>query len=135
MKVRTRIALKPPRQRVALNPPPQLEDPDLVARKLLVAAFLYYVLDEPITMSDGEYDKMSIYVSKNWSKLHPDRQWALGNPTEMRSSGMSFKFSSQVVFASFMALKAKGITPNKELPTIWKVRPPHGTRYVTAHYV
>lgn len=74
----------------------QMPAPDLAGRRLIIAAYCYYVLDSPI-MSDAKYDRLSRYVAFNWYNLHPDRQWALGDPMMIRSGGSHIKFSSLAV--------------------------------------
>lgn len=57
------------------------------ARMLICAAYLYYRCDVSV-MSDGEYDKLSLYVAKNWDKLDEQLQWQLGNADAIRATGM-----------------------------------------------
>lgn len=61
--------------------------PNQAARMLICAAYLYYRCDSPV-MSDGDYDKLSIYVAKNWDKLDEQLQWQLGDPDGIRATGM-----------------------------------------------
>lgn len=77
----------------------KLPSPDLAARWVITAAYLYYVLDSP-TMTDADYDGWSNYVADNWDKLTPDRQWALGSADAIRASGHHIKFSSYAVGAA-----------------------------------
>lgn len=79
------------------------DHPDLKARKLLMAAHLYY--DRGISiMADAAYDELSREVADdivltNTGALPPDmaidpvRIWQLGDPQDVRSSGMAFKFT------------------------------------------
>lgn len=103
--------------------------PDLAARKLLVAAYAYYVLDEPI-MDDARYDELSRYVARNWNELDPDRQWALDTPEQTRSSGMHFYYPVIAVHACYHELHRRGITPRFPFPTEWR-ETKKGRRYVT----
>lgn len=73
--------------------------PDLAARKILVAAYLYYNHDRSI-MSDGEYDKLSQYVANHWDELPPIRQWCLGSAEATRATGMHFKFTTYCTAAA-----------------------------------
>lgn len=105
--------------------------PDLAARKVIVSAYLYYVCDAPI-LSDAEYDRLSCVAATGWGELHPDRQWALGEPDEIRASGCGIKFSSLAVHAARTAYTQHfKRTPPFPLPTTWRERS-DGVRYVTA---
>ena len=57
------------------------------ARLLIMAAYLYYRCDVAI-MSDGDYDKLSLAVAKNWDKLDEQLQWQLGDREAIKSTGM-----------------------------------------------
>lgn len=98
--------------------------PDLAGRRIIVAAYCYYVLDDPV-MTDAEYDKLSQYVADNWDALDPDRQWALGNPDSTRAGGSHIKFSRRAVSA------ALGREQPLAMPLDWKFDKTHG-HYVTA---
>lgn len=104
--------------------------PDLAARKVIVNAYLYYVLDAPL-LSDAEYDRLSELAAAGWSELHPDRQWALGAPEEVRATGHHIKFSSAAVSA---ARRAYSIHQRREPPVpppvAWRTRD-DGVSYVT----
>lgn len=104
--------------------------PDLAARKIIVAAYLYYVLDQP-QMSDGEYDQLSLFVAENWDQLHPDRQWALGSPQDVRAGGSHVKFSSIAVGCAYQKLADANIEPRFPPPTDWLWNEQVGS-YVTA---
>lgn len=104
--------------------------PDLAARKLIVAAYAYYVLDQPI-MDDAEYDRLSRYVARNWDELDRDRQWALDTPEATRSSGAHIFFSVAAVSACYHELNRQGDTPRLPFPTKWR-ETKKGRRYVTA---
>lgn len=106
--------------------------PDLAARKIIVAAYMYYVLDDgPIT--DHEYDALSQYVADNWGQLDPVRQWQLGDPGSTRASGAHFKFTVMSVDAA----RHLYFERNKECsqypyPHKWKSDRKMKLRYVTA---
>lgn len=106
--------------------------PDLAARKVIVAAYLYYVMDSP-TMSDGEYDKLSQYVAEHWDKLDPVRQWQLGDAASTRAGGSHIKFTAYAVGAArnlyWQTHKRYSVYP---YPTRWKKRKEDDLRYVTA---
>ena len=91
---------------------------DLAARKILVAAYIYYVLDDNI-MSDDEYDKLSIYVADHWDELSEARQWALGDAESTRASGSHFKFTMATVGSAYYQLEALEKATKREFPTQW----------------
>ena len=57
------------------------------ARLLIMASYLYYRCDVSI-MSDGDYDKLSLFIADNWDKLDKQLQWQLGDREAIRSTGM-----------------------------------------------
>lgn len=103
---------------------------DFAARRILIQAFLYYVMEDA-TMTDDEYDKLSIYVARHWDELSDDRKWACGSPEAIRSSGHHCKFSMHVVSAALNHLKYKtGASYHDYADDVWKLRR-NGTRFVT----
>jgi hypothetical protein len=76
------------------------KSPDLAARRLLVCAYLYYVLDASPLMSDYDYDALSQYVANHWSELDPLRQWQLGDPESTRASGAHFLFTAYSIHSA-----------------------------------
>ena len=52
-----------------------------------MSAYLYYRCDSP-AISDGEYDKLSLYVAKHWDALTEQLQWQLGDADAIRATGM-----------------------------------------------
>ncbi len=62
-------------------------EPNLAARKLIMSAYLYYRCDCPV-LSDGEYDKLSLFVSDHWDELSEQMQWQLGDREGIRATGM-----------------------------------------------
>jgi hypothetical protein len=106
--------------------------PDLAARKILVAAYLYYVLDAP-TMTDGEYDKLSIIAADGWNRLETVRQWMLGDPDSARSGGSHFKFNTYVVGAArTLHLQVHRRPTTRPYPENWQWCEEHRVHYVTA---
>jgi NAD-dependent DNA ligase len=105
--------------------------PDLAARKVIVNAYMYYVFDRPI-LSDAEYDRLSEVAAAGWDQLHPDRQWALGSPEDIRASGFHIKFSSFAVAAARTAFAHhfRKQPPFPE-PDDWKWCEDRQHRYVT----
>lgn len=104
--------------------------PDLAARKVIVAAYLYYRLDSP-TMDDSEYDKLSVFVSENWDDLHPDRKWCCGSAADIRAGGSHIKFTTVAVCAAGFLYEKVFSKPVPSVPDRWHFDPEHG-HYVTA---
>ncbi|SRR6266705_6276160 len=105
--------------------------PDLAARKILVAAYIYYVLDDNV-MTDDEYDQLSIYVADNWAELHPTRQFCCGDPESTKASGSHFKFTVLCVSAARRLLELERRPTAQAFPTTrWIYDFEHG-RYRTA---
>jgi hypothetical protein len=106
--------------------------PDLAARKIIVAAYMYYVLDDS-PMDDGEYDKLSQYVADHWDQLDLVRQWQLGSPGDIRASGMSIKFTVIAVCAAReLFWKRNKRCSDYPYPHKWKTDRTMKLRYVTA---
>lgn len=105
---------------------------DLIGRRVLMAAYMYYVLDETAMMDDAEYDRLSYLCAKHWDELDRDRQWAFDTPEDLRASGSGFFFSSACVHAVYQWLAENKIEPAHPMPTEWKFSKRQGTRYVTA---
>ena len=66
--------------------------PDLAARRIIIAAYLYYERASPI-VSDAAYDQLSRFVADNFEWLEPIRQFQLGSPREIRASGSHIKIT------------------------------------------
>lgn len=64
--------------------------PSLGARKLIMAAYLYYRRASPI-LDDAAYDHLSWGVAKRWDKLDPHLQWQLGSKIEILTTGSHIK--------------------------------------------
>lgn len=128
-----RVALKEKRVQLTLpldNERVLPESGDLLARRLLIHAFLYYVMDAPI-ISDDEYDALSRKVAKRWDDLTLDRQWACGSAEEIRSSGAHCRFSSHCVGAALNYIKYKtGQMFYSYDDGLWRLRKSDGCRYV-----
>lgn len=130
---RVRLILPTKRLRVlpATLDPKELP-PDYIARKVIINAFIYYVLDAPVIF-DYEYDRFSKYVADNWDDLDPDRQWACGSADEIRSSGHHIKFSSMAVGAALNYHKyntGEMLESWRHGHPVWRVRR-NGTSFVT----
>jgi hypothetical protein len=106
--------------------------PDLAARKIIVAAYMYYVLDDG-PMSDHEYDAMSKYVAEHWDQLDPVRQWQLGDPGSTAAGGSHFKFTVMSVGAAReLFWKRNKRCSDYPYPHKWKTDKQMKLRYVTA---
>jgi hypothetical protein len=107
-------------------------NPDLAARKIIVAAYCYYVLDDG-PMTDHEYDAMSKYVAEHWDQLSPERQWQLGDPVATAAGGSHFKFTVLAVDASRTLFRERNKRlPDYPYPHKWKTDRKMKLRYVTA---
>lgn len=74
-------------------------NPDQAARVVLMSAYLYYELDDPV-LSDQEYDSIVQYVFLNWNYVGQDRKDAIGNPSDMLHSGHQFLFNNRIINAA-----------------------------------
>jgi hypothetical protein len=63
---------------------------DLVARRAVMSAMLYYGLDHPV-LSDEEYDRANQRVIAEWANLSPLLKWQLGSPTDLAATGFQIK--------------------------------------------
>lgn len=66
---------------------------DLTARRVIMSSMLYYGLDTPI-LSDATFDAYCKTLADRWDDLLIIRQFCLGSPDEIRSSGMHVKVTS-----------------------------------------
>lgn len=73
--------------------------PDLAARRLIMAAHLYYDHAQPI-ISDSENDKLAKFVSAHFDDLHPTRQWQLRNRKIILTTTHHVKLTAQSIQAS-----------------------------------
>lgn len=63
---------------------------DLTGRRILMASFLYYGLDES-AVPDATFDGWCKEVAGRWDELDPYRQWTLGTRAEILASGYKVK--------------------------------------------
>jgi hypothetical protein len=63
---------------------------DALARRVIAASLLYYGADFSI-MKDEEYDAGCRLLSAGWGDLSSFRQWQLGSPDEILSTGYHVK--------------------------------------------
>jgi len=66
--------------------------PSLGARKLIMAAYLYYRRSSPI-MDDVTYDKLAWGVAKRWDQLDRHLRWQLGSKIEILTTGSHIKIT------------------------------------------
>jgi hypothetical protein len=80
---------------------------DLCARKVVMASMLYYGLDLSI-VPDSEFDQWCRRLSKNWGRLDRIRQWQLGSPEELSSTGYHVKVTQAAANAAVDWAKPRG---------------------------
>ena len=80
--------------------------PNHAARLLIMSAYLYYRCDTNV-IDDGEYDKLSLAVAKNWDKLGPQLQWQLVDPDAIRATGSGILITQMGVSAALAWYKNK----------------------------
>jgi hypothetical protein len=93
--------------------------PSLGARKLIMAAYLYYRRSSPI-MSDAQFDKLALGVAQRWEKLDPHLQWQLGGKLDIMTSGHHIKITKAGEAGALLWYKAvKGEEPHGESIENW----------------
>lgn len=108
-----------------------LLNPDWAGRQVIVAAFLYYVLDTPC-MDDAKYDKLSRYVSDHFDEMSWERRWACGSAEAIRSSGAHIRFTSMAAGAALNRYKyMTGMLLGWHPDMKWKQRKKDGCHYIT----
>jgi hypothetical protein len=70
----------------------QSDSVDLIARKVLMSAVLYYGLDNPL-VSDAKYDDWCGQIIRDWDDVRDDRQWQLRSPQDVKTSGFDFRIT------------------------------------------
>lgn len=80
---------------------------DLTARKVIMSSMLYYGLDEPI-LSDGEFDEYCKRLAKEWDNLDNQRQFCLGSPEKISTSGFHVKVSMAAEMGAISWLITEG---------------------------
>lgn len=92
-----------------------MESLDLCARKVIMSAFLYYSLDHPL-LSDAEYDRLCKRCVTEWDKLSSLRQFQLGSPEELATTGYHIKISYYGVYGALDWAKIDGRVDFREKP-------------------
>lgn len=106
--------------------------PDLAARKVMVASYMYYVLDES-PMEDHEFDQLCQYVADHWDELSAARKFCLGDPEAIRASGAYIKYTVICIdVGRGMYFDKHGVPPAYPYPHKWKTDRKLRLRYVTA---
>lgn len=89
-----------------------------------MSALLYYGAGKPVA-SDAEFDGWCKRLAKNWDKLDRFRQWQLGSPEEIRTSGFHVKVTWAVAYGAASWLKSTGVNKNFQLQY---TRPPERSK-------
>lgn len=66
---------------------------------------LYYGLDAPTYLTDGEFDKATLILAERWDELEPIRKWQLGSPKDIRSTGNHVKVTALAAFSGLRYLE------------------------------
>lgn len=103
---------------------------DYMGRKLLVAGYLYEILDS-ICMPDTEFDQLAFFVGENFSRLSYDRQFGLVGKEYIKSAS-NYLWSSYAVSASEWKYEQLFKTKPIRSPIKWDRREKDGCSYVTA---
>ncbi len=91
---------------------------DLMARHVIMASLLYYSLD--ISMfTDAEYDDKCKKVADHFNEIDPVRQWQLGSPEDIRTSGFGVKITVLAASATAYWMQTKGY---KQRPLFYRSR-------------
>lgn len=98
--------------------------PDLAARRVLMSAYLYYVLDNPV-LPDNEYDALANWVAERWHRVAPIRQWQCGSKEQIAATGHHVKVTWATVDA---AHRWAGISKACPLQN-WSWSPEHLVHY------
>lgn len=74
----------------------------LASRKVIVSALIYYSFDSSI-ITDSSYDRLVDKVCEGWDQLPIIRQWQLGSPEELHTSGYHIKSTQYSTLAAEFA--------------------------------
>lgn len=74
-------------------------DPDLIARRVVMSAFLYTELNSPV-LSDADFDRSCQRVAERWQDVQPIRQWQLGSPENILTTSQHVKITRQSLDAA-----------------------------------
>lgn len=104
---------------------------DLAARKCVMASMLYYGLDVSI-MSDHEYDALSKLVAKHHKHLTPLRQWMVGRPEQIASSGFQCRVTLLAADAALLWASRMGhkLQHGVQITRPWRTDKRQGLRFL-----
>lgn len=77
--------------------------PDLAARRLMMAAFLYYQCDTPV-LSDAENDELVKYVAHNWDYIPAEYQERMDSADAILATTHHVMISRQTYDAALLWL-------------------------------
>jgi hypothetical protein len=101
-----------------------MDDLDLTARRVVMASMLYYGLDSPSMMTDGEFDKACVRLAEEWDRLEPVRKWQLHSPEAIHTTGNHVKVTAQAASAAVHWLR----TNTHETRRVYHTRPARNPR-------
>lgn len=105
------------------------DGPDLTARKVIMTSMCYYGLNISL-VTDAEYDAMCQRVAKLWSRIDETRQWQLGTPEAIRTSGYRVKVTLYAASAAVGWLKAAGYQGRVEFRREWRFHKQRQVRWL-----
>jgi hypothetical protein len=85
---------------------------NLVARKVIMSAALYYGADSP-AVDDATYDRMTHIIEGMWDEVDPYLQWQLGGLEGLTTSGFDYKVTAATIGGAVSWYKS--VYPDHEL--------------------
>jgi len=73
--------------------------PDLAARQVLMSCYLYYGCNCNV-LDDAQYDAATRLVAERWSEIDPVRQFQLGSPEKILTTGSHVKLTRYTICAA-----------------------------------
>lgn len=107
---------------------PNTDSLDLCARKVIMSAMLYYSLDAP-KVSDQEFDAMCKRCIKEWDQLSPLRQFQLGSPEELATTGYHIKITYYGVYGALSWAGIEGRVLFNQQPQTKRIKGQGRVRY------
>lgn len=115
-------------------PPPAVtgeESLDLIARKVLMASFLYYGLGESV-ISDDQFDKWCRKLAKRWDHLDEVRQWQLGgSPKDLLATAYHVRIAWATVYGALSWLNSLRQSKNRK---VWYTKEPRFSKRRRLNY-
>lgn len=99
---------------------------DLVARRVVMASFLYYSLDTSI-VDDKTYDKWCRRLARRWDSLSRFHKWQLGSPEDIKATGYHVRITHAALGGARAWLQAEGIPVNRKF--LYSTPPEYSKRY------